>query len=66
MIPRALPFVTFLGDASEPPTITGNDTASLRGKDGRPLRTFQSATIAVEADYFVAVNVKFEVQPRVK
>lgn len=29
MIPRSLPFVTFLGDASEPPTITGNDTASF-------------------------------------
>ncbi|KAF3436572.1 hypothetical protein FNV43_RR23664 [Rhamnella rubrinervis] len=60
LIPRSLPFVTFLGDASEPPTITGNDTASLPGKDGMPLRTFESATVAVEADYFVAVSVKFE------
>lgn len=62
MVPRSLPFVAFLGDASEPPTITGNDTASLPGMDGKPLRTFQSATVAVEADYFVAVNVKFEVK----
>ncbi|KAA8543009.1 hypothetical protein F0562_021496 [Nyssa sinensis] len=60
MIPRTLPFVTFLGDSSDPPTITGNDTASVTGRDGLPLKTFQSATVAVEANYFVAVNIKFE------
>ncbi|XVF32934.1 hypothetical protein REPUB_Repub17cG0125600 [Reevesia pubescens] len=60
VIPRTLPFITFLGDANNPPTITGNDTASGSGKDGMPLKTFQSATLAVDANYFVAVNVKFE------
>ncbi|KAK2968309.1 hypothetical protein RJ640_021698 [Escallonia rubra] len=59
-IPRTLPFVTFLGDSSEPPTITGNDTASVTGRDGMPLKTFQSATVAIDANYFVAVNIKFE------
>ncbi|KAF2325048.1 hypothetical protein GH714_022449 [Hevea brasiliensis] len=60
-IPRTLPFITFLGDSSDPPIITGNDTASsLSGKDGKPLRTFQSATVAVDANYFTAINVKFE------
>ncbi|KAI5565029.1 hypothetical protein BDE02_14G097500 [Populus trichocarpa] len=59
-IPRTLPFVTFLGDSSEPPTITGNDTASVSGKDGKPLRTYQSATVAVDANYFVAISMKFE------
>ncbi|KAG7971111.1 hypothetical protein I3843_07G119000 [Carya illinoinensis] len=59
-IPRALPFVTFAGDANDPPTITGNDTASVAGRDGMPLGTFHSATVAVDANYFVAVNVKFE------
>ncbi|KAL5561056.1 hypothetical protein UlMin_030803 [Ulmus minor] len=59
-IPRSLPFITLLGDAGDPPTITGNDTASAVGMDGKPLRTFQSASVAVEASYFVAVNVKFE------
>ncbi|KAK8497586.1 hypothetical protein V6N13_002988 [Hibiscus sabdariffa] len=59
-IPRTLPFITFLGDANNPPTITGNDTASGYGTDGRPLKTFQSATVAVDANYFVAVNIKFE------
>lgn len=66
IIPKSLPFVTFFGDAENPPTITGNDTASATGKDGKPLRTFQSATVAVEANYFVAVNVKFEVNTHTK
>lgn len=61
-IPRALPFVTFAGDANDPPTITGNDTATVAGRDGMPLGTFHSATVAVDANYFVAVNVKFEVK----
>ncbi|KAK7392210.1 hypothetical protein VNO78_20640 [Psophocarpus tetragonolobus] len=54
MIPRTLPFITLLGDSGDPPTITGNDTASVVG------RTFQSATVAVDASYFVAINIKFE------
>ncbi|XP_062178250.1 probable pectinesterase 53 [Alnus glutinosa] len=60
IIPRAVPFVTFLGDAGDPPTVTGNDTASSTGSNGRPLGTYHSATVAVNANYFVAVNMKFE------
>ncbi|KAM7490709.1 hypothetical protein LguiA_033630 [Lonicera macranthoides] len=61
VIPRTLPFVTLLGDSSDPPTITGNDTASSQsGRDGVPSNTFHSATVAVDANYFVAVNIKFE------
>ncbi|KAK4492650.1 hypothetical protein RD792_003468 [Penstemon davidsonii] len=59
-IPRTMHFITFLGNVSDPPTITGNDTASsVSGRDAPP-RTFQSATVAVDANYFVAINVKFE------
>lgn len=61
-----MPFVTFLGNSSDPPTITGNDTASVPGSDGKPLKTFQSATVAVDANYFVAINMKFEVNLLVK
>lgn len=56
-----MPFITFLGDSSDPPTITGNDTSLVAGRDGKPLMTFQSATVAVDANYFVAINIKFEV-----
>ncbi|KAL0436013.1 UNVERIFIED_CONTAM: putative pectinesterase 53 [Sesamum radiatum] len=60
-IPRTMMFITFVGNGSDPPTITGNDTAStVSGRDGTPLRTFQSATVAVDADYFIAINVNFE------
>ncbi|KAL2540406.1 putative pectinesterase 53 [Abeliophyllum distichum] len=59
-IPRTMSFITFSGNASDPPTITGNDTASATGRDGTPLKTFQSATVAIDGDYFVAINIKFE------
>ncbi|KAK4379818.1 hypothetical protein RND71_001680 [Anisodus tanguticus] len=49
-----------LGIYSNPPRITGNDTASAAGTDGTPLKTFQSGTVSVDADYFVAINVIFE------
>ncbi|KMT10039.1 hypothetical protein BVRB_5g122510 [Beta vulgaris subsp. vulgaris] len=58
-IPKTKPFISFVGDSSNPPTITGNDTASVT-HDGTPLHTFQSATVAVDADYFVALNIIFE------
>ncbi|KAJ0111065.1 hypothetical protein Patl1_00835 [Pistacia atlantica] len=60
VVPRTLPFVTLLGDSTNPPTITGNDTASVTGTDGKPLKTFQSATVSVDANYFVAINMVFE------
>ncbi|XP_045807752.1 probable pectinesterase 53 isoform X2 [Trifolium pratense] len=60
VIPKTLPFITFLGDSRDRPTITGNDTASVAGNDGALLRTFNSATVAVNASYFVAINIKFE------
>lgn len=54
--------MTFRGDSSNPPPrITGNDTASATRIDGTPLKTFQSATVSVDADYFVAINIIFEV-----
>lgn len=62
MVPKTMDFITFLGNASDPPTITWNDTASsIKGRDGRPMKTFESATVAVDASYLVAINIKFEV-----
>ncbi|OVA16721.1 Pectinesterase [Macleaya cordata] len=60
VIPMEMPFITFLGDSLNPPTITGNDTASTKGQDGTPLKTFHSATVAVDSNYFVAINIIFE------
>ncbi|CAJ2637200.1 unnamed protein product [Trifolium pratense] len=59
VIPQDLDFITFLGDATKKPIITGNDKASTIGSDGEPLTTFKSATVAVDADYFIAINIVF-------
>lgn len=45
-------FVTFYGDPNDMPKIVFNGTAAVYG-------TFRSATVTVESDYFVAVNVIF-------
>ena len=60
-IPMWKPFITFVGNPKNPPVITWDDTAGTRGKDGKPLGTLASATVAVEADYFVASGVVFKV-----
>ncbi|GAU45200.1 hypothetical protein TSUD_139050 [Trifolium subterraneum] len=60
VISQDLHFITFLGDATNKPIITGNDKASTIGSDGKPLMTLKSATVAVDADYFIAINIVFE------
>nr|CAB3466186.1 unnamed protein product [Digitaria exilis] len=54
------PFITFLGDPKNPPTIMWNDTAATRGKDGNPVGTVGSHTVAIESDYFTASNIIFK------
>lgn len=61
VIPETLPFITFSGDAMNRTVITWNDSYSTIGSDGHPLKTFNSASVAVNADYFVAINIVFEV-----
>ncbi|ERN05537.1 probable pectinesterase 50 [Amborella trichopoda] len=52
-VPRTKPFVTFLGDPINMPTISYNGNSAKYG-------TWNSATVIVEADYFIAMNVIFE------
>lgn len=52
---RTKPFVTLYGDKNNMPIITYNGTAFVYG-------TWYSATVAVESDYFVAVNIAFVVR----
>lgn len=61
VIPKSLPFITFIGNAKDPPTITWNDTAATLGPNGMPLKTYHSATVAINSNYFVASNMRFEV-----
>ncbi|WJX56814.1 pectinesterase [Trifolium repens] len=60
LIPSTLPFITFLGDTINKPKITGNAKASDIGSDGKPLKTYNTATVAVDAAYFIAMNIIFE------
>ncbi|XP_062087065.1 putative pectinesterase 63 [Humulus lupulus] len=52
MVDRTKPFVTLYGDEDNVPVITFDGTAEKFG-------TWNSATVAVESDYFVAANVAF-------
>ncbi|CAM8905918.1 unnamed protein product [Rhodiola kirilowii] len=51
-IDRTKPFVTFLGNANNMPTLTYGGTALEYG-------TVDSASVIVESDYFVAANIIF-------
>ncbi|RLN30149.1 putative pectinesterase 53 [Panicum miliaceum] len=59
LVPYTKHFVTFLGDPKSPPVIMWNDTAATHGKDGQPVGTVGSATVAVESDYFLASSIVF-------
>ena len=61
LIPSTKPFITFLGNPKNPPIITWDDTAATRGKDGAPVGTMGSASVAVESDYFMASGIVFKV-----
>ncbi|KAM2621491.1 hypothetical protein TB2_026235 [Malus domestica] len=52
LVDASKPFVTFYGDQNDVPSITFDGTALKYG-------TWNSSTVAVESDYFVAVNIAF-------
>ncbi|ONK79528.1 uncharacterized protein A4U43_C01F7270 [Asparagus officinalis] len=52
-VDRLKPYITFYGEPDQMPRITFDATASQYG-------TINSATVAVESDYFVASNIIFE------
>lgn len=54
LVDRSRPFVTFMGDPLAMPIITFDGTAAKFG-------TWNSATVAVESHFFMAVNMVFEV-----
>uniref|UniRef100_A0A0E0MI82 Pectinesterase n=1 Tax=Oryza punctata TaxID=4537 RepID=A0A0E0MI82_ORYPU len=54
------PFITFKSDPMNPAVIAWNDTAATRGKDGKPVGTVGSTTVAIESDYFMAHGVVFK------
>ena len=59
-VPYTKPFITFLGNPKNPPVIMWNDRSATHGKDGKPVGTYGSATVAVDADYFMAFGIHFK------
>ncbi|MCO5573281.1 hypothetical protein L7F22_027050 [Adiantum nelumboides] len=59
-IPYTKPFITLQGSNSSTTIIAWNDTASKRGSNNIPLGTYNSATIAIDASYFIARNITFK------
>ena len=60
-IPSDKKYITLKGESASLTTIQWGDTASTLGKNGKPLSTYGSASVAVEADNFIALDISFKV-----
>ncbi|MCO5557486.1 hypothetical protein L7F22_011051 [Adiantum nelumboides] len=60
LIPSSKPFITLKGENAALTYIQWGDIASTIGKDGKPLSTFGSASVAIEADDFIALDISFK------
>lgn len=59
-VPHTKPFITLQGTNTSTTIITWNDTANKLGADGKPIGTYNSATVAIDASYFIARNITFK------
>ncbi|KAH7428109.1 hypothetical protein KP509_10G076400 [Ceratopteris richardii] len=60
-IPWNKPYITLQGSGySSQCVIVWNDTADKVGDDGKPIGTFNTATVAIDAPYFIARNLTFK------
>nr|XP_009411137.2 PREDICTED: pectinesterase QRT1 [Musa acuminata subsp. malaccensis] len=60
IVPKTKPFVSFIGNQSSETVISFHLRASDRYSNGQNVGTFDSATVAVESDYFCANGITFE------
>ncbi|KAL7594513.1 probable pectinesterase 68 [Lactuca sativa] len=60
VVPESKPYITFQGEGRETTVIEWHDRASDRGADGQQLRTYQTASVIVYANYFSARNISFK------
>lgn len=63
-IPASMAYVTLEGEGAEKTIIEWDDTADRKGKNGKPLGTYASATVAVNSPYFIAKNIAFKVSKK--
>ncbi|XP_062081257.1 pectinesterase QRT1 [Humulus lupulus] len=62
LIPSTKPYISFIGNQSRTSdtVISWNDKASDKDKNGFQLGTYNSASVAIESDYFCATGITFE------
>lgn len=54
-------FITIEGAGAQKTIVQWGDTAQTRGAKGQAIGTYGSATFAVNAPYFIAKNITFQV-----
>lgn len=64
VVPASKPYVTFQGAGRDVTVVKWHDRASDRGPDGQPLRTYNTASVTILANYFNAKNISFKVSSR--
>ncbi|PPD77615.1 hypothetical protein GOBAR_DD25466 [Gossypium barbadense] len=60
VVPATKPYITFQGAGRETTFIEWHDRACDRGSNGQQLRTYQTASVTVYANYFSARNISFK------
>jgi pectinesterase len=59
-VQREKRFYKFVGEDASKTVITFNLNANLTGLDGKPIGTFRTPTVQIDADDFTAENITFE------
>ncbi|KMZ67377.1 pectin methylesterase, family CE8 [Zostera marina] len=60
LVPATKPYITFHGAGRDVTVVEYHDRASDRGPDGHILRTYNTASVTVFANYFSAKNISFK------
>jgi hypothetical protein len=61
LVPASKPYITFEGAGRDVTVVEWHDRASDLGPDGRPIRTYNTASVTVLSNYFTAKNISFKV-----
>lgn len=60
VVPSDKPFLAFEGSDAAATVITAASHAGLPGPDGKPINTFSTPTVFVQANDFLAAKITFE------
>ncbi|KAL6903372.1 hypothetical protein ACP4OV_004185 [Aristida adscensionis] len=60
LVPASKPYITFQGAGRDVTVVEWHDRASDPGPDGTPLRTYNTASVTILANYFTAKNISFK------